>query len=127
MRASLSWLFRSPTECSDDFSACHRVCRASSSFSLADMSARSFSSRSFEAGSFSFLSASSSIFIRSTARLSSSISTGEESISILSRLAASSMRSMALSGSWRPVMYRLLREAAATSALSAIATLWCAS
>ena len=34
MRASLSWLLRSPTECSDDFSACHRVCRASSSFSF---------------------------------------------------------------------------------------------
>ena len=41
---------------------------------------------------------------RSTSRRSSSISTGEESISIRSRLAASSTRSIALSGSWRPEM-----------------------
>jgi ATP-dependent Clp protease ATP-binding subunit ClpB len=37
-------------------------------------------------------------------RRSESISTGEESISIRSREAASSTRSIALSGSWRPVM-----------------------
>ena len=49
-------------------------------------------------------SASSSIFIRSTARCSSSISTGRESISIRSRDAASSTRSMALSGRNRAVM-----------------------
>ena len=64
---------------------------------------------------------------RSTARLSWSISTGLESISIFSRDAASSIRSIALSGSLRPVMYRLLRVAAATSAESAIVTLWWAS
>lgn len=44
-----------------------------------------------------------------------------------SREAASSTRSMALSGRKREVMYRSERVAAATSALSAICTLWCAS
>lgn len=43
------------------------------------------------------------------------------------REAASSTRSMALSGSWRPVMYRWDSVAAATSAESAMATLWWAS
>jgi hypothetical protein len=37
-------------------------------------------------------------------RVSSSISSGIESISMRSRLAASSIRSIALSGSCRPVM-----------------------
>ena len=49
-------------------------------------------------------SASSSIFSRSTARCSSSISTGRESISMRSRDAASSTRSIALSGRNRAVM-----------------------
>ena len=49
-------------------------------------------------------SASSSIFIRSTWRRSSSISTGLDSISMRSREADSSTRSIALSGSCRPVM-----------------------
>ncbi len=44
-----------------------------------------------------------------------------------SRDAASSTRSMALSGSWRPGMKRSERDAAATSAASEIVTLWCAS
>ena len=44
-----------------------------------------------------------------------------------SREAASSTRSMALSGSCRPGMYRLDSVAAATSAASAICTLWWAS
>lgn len=48
---------------------------------------------------------------------------GEESISIRSREAASSTRSMALSGRKRDVMYRSESAAAATSALSAICTL----
>ena len=43
------------------------------------------------------------------------------------RLAASSMRSIALSGSWRWVMYLSDRVAAATRAESSIVTLWCAS
>ena len=44
-----------------------------------------------------------------------------------SREAASSTRSIALSGSLRPVMYRSESVAAATSAVSSISTLWCAS
>jgi hypothetical protein len=52
----------------------------------------------------SFSNASFCIFIRSTVRRSASISTGEESISIRSREAASSTRSIALSGSRREVM-----------------------
>jgi hypothetical protein len=56
------------------------------------------------AGSFSRSSAISSIFIRSTLRCSSSISTGRESISIRRRDADSSTRSMALSGRKRAVM-----------------------
>ena len=57
-----------------------------------------------DAASSSRSSASSSIFIRSTERRSWSISTGEDSISMRSRDADSSTRSIALSGSWRPVM-----------------------
>ena len=49
-------------------------------------------------------SANSSILSRSTVRRSWSISSGDDSISIRSRDAASSMRSIALSGSCRPVM-----------------------
>ncbi len=44
-----------------------------------------------------------------------------------SRDAASSTRSMALSGRKREVMYRSERVAAATSALSLMTTLWWAS
>ena len=47
-----------------------------------------------------------------------------ESISMRSRDAASSMRSMALSGRKRSAMYRWERTAAATSAESLILTLW---
>ena len=79
------------------------------------------------AGSFSLASAISSIFIRSTARCSSSISTGRESISIRIRDAASSIRSIALSGKNLAVMYRSESVAAATRAASEICTWWCAS
>ena len=44
-----------------------------------------------------------------------------------SRLAASSTRSIALSGRKREVMYRSDSVAAATSAPSLMSTLWCAS
>ena len=64
---------------------------------------------------------------RSTWRRSWSISSGAESISMRSRDAASSTRSMALSGSCRPEMYRLESVAAATRAESAMETLWWAS
>jgi len=63
-----------------------------------------FSSLSFDAGSFSFLSASCSIMSWRTFRSISSISIGMESISILIRDAASSTRSIALSGRKRSVM-----------------------
>ncbi len=79
------------------------------------------------AASDSFSRESSSIVSRSTARRSSSISTGWESISIRSRDAASSTRSMALSGRNRAVMYRSDSAAAATSAASEISTWWWAS
>ena len=80
------------------FSFCHRVV-SSASFSLwSASSARSFSSRSFDAASDSLASAISSISRRRTSRSTSSISTGRESISMRSRDAASSTRSMALSG-----------------------------
>ena len=79
------------------------------------------------AGSSSLASAISSIFIRSTVRCSSSISTGRESISMRSREAASSIRSIALSGRNLAVMYLSDSVAAATRAASEICTLWCAS
>jgi hypothetical protein len=57
-----------------------------------------------EASSFSFFTASRSILSWIRRRSSLSITSGMESISILMRLAASSMRSMALSGRKRSVM-----------------------
>jgi len=71
---------------------------------LSASSRRSTSSRAIDPSSVSFSSANSSILSRSTWRRSWSISSGEDSISIRSRDAASSMRSIALSGSWRPLM-----------------------
>ena len=52
---------------------------------------------------------------------------GRESICILRRLAASSTRSIALSGNWRPEMYRFDSRAAATSAASRMRIPWCTS
>ena len=60
--------------------------------------------RSREASSFSFFRASRSIFNWMMRRSSSSISSGLESTSMRMRLAASSIRSMALSGKKRSVM-----------------------
>ena len=57
-----------------------------------------------EASSFSFFSASCSIFSWMMRRSSWSSASGLESISMRMRAAASSIRSMALSGSWRSVM-----------------------
>ena len=59
-------------------------------------------------------------------RISSS-SAGIESFSIRSRLAASSTRSIALSGRNRSWMYRSDSTAAETIALSVIRTPWCVS
>ena len=102
-----------------------RFDRALSAVSSSSRSARSRSrrsSRATEAGSVSLPSASFSTRIRSTCRCSWSSSTGRESISIRSREAASSIRSMALSGRNRSLMYRSDSPAAATSAASVICT-----
>jgi hypothetical protein len=60
-------------------------------------------------------------------RSTTSISVGSESISMRSLLAASSIRSMALSGRKRLVRYRFDRTAALTSAESWMRTPWCTS
>ncbi len=122
VRRSSSCFFSSPTLFRLDFSRSQRASSPVSCSCRSARSARSRSSRSLLAGSASLASASSSIFIRSTARCSSSISTGRESISIRSRDAASSIRSIALSGRNRAVMYRSDSVAAATSAASEICT-----
>ena len=102
--ASSSCFLRSPTLFRLDFSRSQRATSAVSCSWWSARSARSRSSRSLLAGSASLASAISCIFIRSTDRCSSSISTGRESISIRSLDAASSIRSMALSGRNRAVM-----------------------
>ena len=68
------------------------------------ISRSTFASRSFEALSFSFLSAWRSISSWMSLRSTSSISVGSESISMRRREAASSTRSMALSGRKRSAM-----------------------
>ena len=125
--SSSSRFFSSPTLFRPDFSCSQRATSASSCSCRSALVARSRSSRSLLAASDSFSRESSSIVSRSTARCSSSISTGWESISIRSRDAASSTRSMALSGRNRAVMYRSDSAAAATSAASEISTWWWAS
>jgi len=102
--SSSSCCLSSPTLFRLDFSRSQRATSAVSCSCRSARSARSRSSRSLLAGSASLASAISCIFIRSTDRCSSSISTGRESISIRSRDAASSIRSMALSGRNRAVM-----------------------
>ena len=87
-----------------DFSACQRAVSASACSSSPVRSISSFSSRSFEARSVSFFRASRSIFSWMMRRSSSSSSSGLESTCIRSRDAASSIRSIALSGRNRSVM-----------------------
>ena len=94
----------SPTRFRPDFSDCHRASSPRSSSFASASSALSRANRSFEPGSSSFSSANACMVIRSIERRSLSISSGEESISMRSRDAASSIRSMALSGSCRLVM-----------------------
>uniref|UniRef100_A0A7C9D0X3 Uncharacterized protein n=1 Tax=Opuntia streptacantha TaxID=393608 RepID=A0A7C9D0X3_OPUST len=79
-------------------------------------------SLSLDALSVSFFKDNFSISNFSTALSISSSSVGLEVISIFSFAAASSTRSMALSGKKRPVMYRSERTAAATRAPSDILT-----
>ena len=103
-RSASIFSLRSPTRFSPDFSCSQRASRPRS-FSWASASSeRSAARRSRDAASSSFFRCSSCISIRSTSRRSMSISSGLESISIRSREAASSTRSMALSGSFRLVM-----------------------
>ena len=75
----------------------------------------------------SFSSAACSISSWMIRRCTWSISIGIESISILSRDAASSTRSIALSGRNRSEMYRSDSIAAATIASSEMRTPWCTS
>ena len=104
VRSSSIFALRSPTWFRPCFSASQRASspRSSSSASASSLSSRC--NRSLLPTSVSFSSAKRCIFIRSTLRRSLSISSGEESISIRSRDAASSTRSIALSGSCRDVM-----------------------
>ena len=95
---------------------------ASSAISASSFS--SVASRAFDASSVSLRSASRSISSWIRRRSSSSSSIGIESISMRSRDAASSTRSIALSGRKRSVMYRSESVAAATSAESVIRTPW---
>jgi hypothetical protein len=89
--------------CTADFSAFQISSRSEYSFLRAISS--SISARRFcEASSFSFLTASRSILSWMMRRSSLSITSGLESISILIRAAASSIRSIALSGRKRSVM-----------------------
>jgi hypothetical protein len=67
-------------------------------------SLRSASRRSFDALSFSFFSAASSISSCMIRRVTSSSSAGIESISVRTMAPASSIRSIALSGRKRSVM-----------------------
>jgi len=87
-----------------DFSAFQISSR--SEYSLVSLTiSSSISARRFcEASSFSFLTASRSILSWMMRRSSLSIDSGLESISILMRAAASSIKSIALSGRKRSVM-----------------------
>ena len=87
----------------------------------------SLASLSLDALSFSFFRASLSISIWVIFLCISSISAGMLSISILNLEVASSIRSMALSGRNRSVIYLWESVAAATRAESFILTPWCTS
>ncbi|MCY1361018.1 hypothetical protein D9M69_476690 [compost metagenome] len=96
------WICAEP--CTSAFSDFQISSRSAYSRSSLTISSSSLARRFFAASSSSFFSASRSIFswIRRRSRRSSS--SGLESISMRMRLAASSIRSMALSGNWRSVM-----------------------
>ena len=106
------------------FSACQRAFidwpdSRSSESSASTPPRRSRAPRSSSRASACF-SISSWMILRST----SSISWGRESISMRSRLPASSIRSMALSGRNRPPTYRSDNLAAAISESSVMRTPW---
>ena len=105
------------------FSACHWALSVRD-FSLSSASSpSSFCNRSWETGSDSRATETRSIWSCMIRRSISSTSWGMESISIRRREAASSIRSMALSGRKRSEMYRCESTAAATRAESLIFTL----
>ena len=89
---------------SEAFSLFQTSSRSAYSFSSAPSVSSSAARRFFVASSFSFFSATCSIFSWMMRRSSLSSSSGFESISMRMRAAASSIRSIALSGSCRSVM-----------------------
>src|SRR5207249_5619562 len=100
----IKFFFHFRCSSSTAFSFCHSALRAEDfSFNPAN-SFSSFFKRSLLAGSFSFLSAWRSISCCIISRSITSISVGIESSSIFKRDAASSTRSIALSGKNRSVM-----------------------
>ncbi|MPN29037.1 hypothetical protein SDC9_176485 [bioreactor metagenome] len=102
-----------------DFFSFSQRPRSSASWLLSSASSASSASRRLtEAASVSFFNPVISISIRMALRSISSISTGELSISVRSTAAASSTRSIALSGRKRSAMYLSESTAAATNALS---------
>mmetsp|Transcript_3085 Transcript_3085/g.8868 ORF Transcript_3085/g.8868 Transcript_3085/m.8868 type:complete len:554 (-) Transcript_3085:1034-2695(-) len=108
------------------FSSRHRSASARWRPSSVPISARSAVSRAAARGSAaaSLVSENSSILACTSRRSTSSSACGRDVASILSFAAASSTRSIALSGRKRSEMYRSERAAAATSAASEIATPW---
>ncbi len=101
-RSISSFTFAAP--CAAPFSVFHISSRSAYSRDRLAISSSIRRKRFCEASSFSFFTASRSIFNWIRRRSSLSITSGLESISILMRAAASSMRSMALSGRKRSVM-----------------------
>ncbi len=114
-------LCRRPT---DTFSVSQWVFSTSRSRTFSANSSSSASNRVRLAGSVSLRRASRSISNCRTFREISSNSAGRLSISVRRRAAASSMRSMALSGKKRSAMYRCESLVAAISAASLIRTPW---
>ena len=90
--------------CSEAFSLFQTSSRSAYSRSSPPSVSSSVARRFFVASSFSFFSATCSIFSWMMRRSSLSSSSGFESISMRMRAAASSIRSIALSGSCRSVM-----------------------
>ena len=109
------------------FSACHWALRPLAVSFKDASSCSNFCKRSWLALSFSFINACRSISACMIWRSTTSISTGMLSSSILSRDAASSTRSTALSGRNRSEIYRCERFAAATNAASWMRMPWCTS
>mmetsp|Transcript_20043 Transcript_20043/g.55732 ORF Transcript_20043/g.55732 Transcript_20043/m.55732 type:complete len:336 (+) Transcript_20043:1469-2476(+) len=108
-------------------SASHLALSGATASVRLEISCRSSFSRFLELLSFSRLSAVASISSWSIRRSSWSICSGRLSSAVRLVAAASSIRSMLLSGLNRLVMYLLDNSAAATSEASAMRTPWCAS